>query len=216
MGLFDYFRRPPPITTFSQFVDFLDSRTAFLVQKTVYEYCRARSGVLWSKLFKEASFIAALDKCRWLNYPLGLSQLLQMVEGTLREDAAGREERLIEGLLAAAETVTGRYPVPPGFERGFWRVSRNRIADRLAHARLAPPRDVKDIPTDTAREFFDNLPIHETLRVHDFALIRNHLRSNLCRLHEEFLERVERPAIVDVLIGGGERKAGPGSEHGKG
>ncbi len=202
MGLLDYFRRPPPIATFADVEDFLDSRTAFLVQKTVYEYARARSGVLSSKLFKEPAFIAALDECRWRNFPIGLGYIVQMVEATLRPDAADRTAALANGLLAASRGVMSRYPVPSGFADDFWAISHTEIAEHLARAQLAPPKSIKDIPVDTVQMFFDNLPIHESLRVHDYTLIKAHLSSNLCRLYEEFIARTDCPAIADTIIEG--------------
>ncbi|MCC2110635.1 MAG: hypothetical protein KDJ16_01225 [Hyphomicrobiales bacterium] len=202
MGILDYFRRPPPIATFADIEDFLDSRTAFLVQKTVYEYCRARSGVLWNKLFKEAAFIAAIDECRWRNFPIGLSYILQMVEGTLRAEAGDSAAALADGLLAAAKTVMSRYPVPAGFADDFWSTSHAEVAEQLMRAQLAAPKSVKDIPVATVQAFFDNLPIHESLRVHDYSLIKNHLSSNLCRLYEEFVARTDSAAITDIIIDG--------------
>ena len=44
MGLFDYFRRKPPIRDVQSLADFIDERAAFLVQKAIYEYSRARAG----------------------------------------------------------------------------------------------------------------------------------------------------------------------------
>ena len=61
MGLFDLFRRPPPIAGLRELDDFMDSQAAFLVQKCIFEYARARSGILSEKLFREPAFAAAME-----------------------------------------------------------------------------------------------------------------------------------------------------------
>jgi len=42
MGLLDFFRRPPPIRDVEALADFIDRNAAFVVQKGIYEYSRAR------------------------------------------------------------------------------------------------------------------------------------------------------------------------------
>ena len=37
MGLFDFFRRRPPIRDAQSLADFIDENAAFLVQKAIYE-----------------------------------------------------------------------------------------------------------------------------------------------------------------------------------
>ena len=61
MRLLDRFRKAPAMTGRAELEDFLDRQAAFMVQKCIYEYARARSGVLSSKLFKEPAFKAALE-----------------------------------------------------------------------------------------------------------------------------------------------------------
>lgn len=202
MGLFDLFRKPPPIATLPALEDFLDSRAAFLVQKCLFEYCRARAGLMWQKLFKEEAFRAAVERARWQNYPIGLETVTLMAEQALRPHAGADAAAMRQGLAAAAGNVTSRYPVPAGFEPEFWAEARRRIAGRIDRAGLAAPLPVKDLPTPTAEEFFANMPIHASLRGGDFVLVRNNLRFNLCRAHEEFTARADLPALAGAAIAG--------------
>ncbi|WP_436642547.1 hypothetical protein [Microbaculum sp. FT89] len=200
MGLLDMFRRPPPIDDVGALEDFLDTHAAFLVQKCVFEYSRARAGIFWEKLFKEADFKAAVDVARWNGYPIALGNVVEMVEGPLRPAVVGAEAELLRRLIGLAEAVIHRYPVPEGEASDFWVVKTAWLRDRLAGIQLAPPKPVKDIPLDTARAMFDLMPIHHSLRGEDFVVVRNHLRSNLCRMAEEFGQRADAQALVaDIL-----------------
>ena len=205
MGLLDLFRRKPPIATASGLEDFLDAQSAFLVQKCIFEYSRARSGLMSSKLFKEPAFMAAVETARWRNYPLCLQDVAVMVEHALRPHAGAGAMRMREGLIAAVGRVCRRYPVPAGFDPGFWTGAHQRIARRIRQAGLAAPHAVKDLPTETAKEFFAGLPIHADLRGYDFELVTNNIRVNLCRAHEDFLGTADLPALAKALAADAER-----------
>jgi len=203
MGLLDFLKRKPPIADLPGLSDFLDSRSAFLVQKCLYEYARARSGILSPKLFKEPTFKAAMETAQWGNYPLCLQHVTVMAEHTLRQHAGGEADEMREGLIAASDAVCRRYPVPIGFESGFWEAARLRVAHRVRLAGLAPPRAIKDLPHETAKEFSERVPIHPELRQFDFELVTNNLRVNLCRAHEDFLAMADASALARALIAAG-------------
>jgi hypothetical protein len=201
MGLFDVFRRPPPVASLGDFDEFVDRHTAFLVQKCVFEYARARSGTLSGTLFKEKAFVEAINESRWRNYPICLAHVLQMVDAVMRPQAIGELAALTDGLVAASERITGRYDTPAGMAPDFWAEARRYVEGRLRRGSLAAPHPVKDIAREDFRIFFDQLPIHESLRGHDLTLVRNNLRVNLCRAHETFLARVDRPRLLALLTG---------------
>ena len=87
MGLLDFLRRKPPIRDAAAVGTFIDENAAFLVQKGIYEYSRARAGHYAKVLFKEPGFHAAVEVSRWTAYPLGLAMVAEMVEGVLRANA---------------------------------------------------------------------------------------------------------------------------------
>jgi hypothetical protein len=197
------FRKPAPVANVVALADFIDERAAFVVQKCVFEYARARSGTMSQKLFKEQGFRDAVEAARWINYPIGLVDVAEAVLSTLRDDGTTVGPDAVEGLIRTAEVPTRRYPVPEGFPADFWETTRTKVAERLKRASLAPPRLVKDIPKDTARAFFDNLPIHPELRKNDFDLIRNTLAVNLCRASDDLSQRLDKPALLTSLAAAG-------------
>lgn len=200
MGLLDMFRRPPPIADVGALEDFLDSHSAFLVQKCVFEYSRARAGIFWEKLFKEPDFKKAVDYARWRGFAIALGNMTEMVEGVLRPAAGDSASALLDRLTEIALAVIHRYPVPEGEPADFWSAQSGWLRERLADLQRTPPKAVKDIPITTARRMFDLMPIHESLRGQDFVVVRNHLRTNMCRIYEDFHARLEiEPLVADIL-----------------
>lgn len=82
------FWRPAPIVDMKSLADFIDDQAAFVVQKGIYEYSRARAGHYSKVLFSEPEFLDALERSRWAAYPLGLAMVGEVVEGVLRPHAA--------------------------------------------------------------------------------------------------------------------------------
>ena len=198
MGLFAAFARKTILRDRAGLSAFLDRHAAFMVQKCIYEYARARSGLLSSKLLEEADFRAAAERAKWKNYPLCVEALAVMVEGVLRADA-GDPERMRAGLVTAAASAWRAHVPPAGTDPAIWTVAEASLAERLARVAAAPPQPVKDIPLATADAFFANLPIHPDLRSYDFRLVTNNLRGNLLGAYEAFLGSVDAPALARSL-----------------
>jgi hypothetical protein len=195
MGLIDLFRRKPRIRDQDAVSKFIDENAAFLVQKGIYEYSRARAGHYSKVLFREAGFQSAVEVSRWRAYPLGLVMVTEMVEGVLRADAADRHSAL-DAVSVLTLGIFDRYPVPAVLGAQVWNELRIELTRQLALIGLHPPKRAIDIPEQWAEVYFDLMPIHEKLRGRDFATTRNYLRVTLCNIHDEFVKRLDLPAVA--------------------
>jgi hypothetical protein len=199
MGLFDMFRRRPPIRDLPGLAEFLDQNAAFLVQKGIYEYSRARAGHYAKILFSEPGFREAIEKSRWSAYPLGLAMVAEVVEGVLRVDAAQERHRILDALSELVLSIFDGYAVPAALTESEWRDSRIELARRLGQIGIHPVKPVKDIPEPFAEAYFSLFPIHKKLRASEFPTIRNYLRVNLCNIHDDFSKRADAPALGAML-----------------
>ena len=130
MRFLDWFRRRPPIRDASALADFIDRQAAFLMQKGIYEYARARAGHYAKVLFAEPGFQAAVEQSRWRAYPLGLAMVGELVEGVLRPYGTDRHRQL-DALSSIVLAVFDRYPVPAALGAQSWSEARDELARRL-------------------------------------------------------------------------------------
>jgi hypothetical protein len=191
-------RRTAPIATGPALADFIDSNAAFLVQKGLYEYSRARAGHYAKILFAEAGFREAIERSRWRAFPLGLAMVTEMVEGVLREYAEDRRATL-DSLSALALSVFDRYPVPAVLDPLRWAEARKELAQRLDLVGMHAVKPAKDIPVPFAEAYFALMPIHEKLRTSEFPTITSYLRVSMCNIHDEFANRMDPLALVRAL-----------------
>ena len=198
--IYDLVIRPwPPITGLGELADFIDEQSAFVSQKGIYEYSRARAGHYAKVLFKEPEFIAAVDRARWRAYPLGLAMVAELVEGVLRPQAGDDRLHQLGALRALALSVFDRYPVPSTLSEGDWRAERHELARRLEHIGLHALKFAKDIPAPFAKAYFDIMPIHKKLKMNEAPTIHNYLRVTMCNIHDEFTKRVDAVAVSAQL-----------------
>ncbi len=199
MRLWKMFRRPPPIRERGELADFIDAQAAFLMQKGIYEYSRARAGHYSKVLFAEPGFQHAVEQARWRAYPLGLAMITELTEGVLRPRAGEERRALLDPLAALVLSVFDRYPVPAALAKDEWLQARRELLRRLDLIGVHAVKMAKDIPEPYAESYFSLMPIHEKLRGQDFQTTHNYLRVTMCNIHDEFLARADVPALADAV-----------------
>ncbi|MFM9848277.1 MAG: hypothetical protein ACKVP3_14085 [Hyphomicrobiaceae bacterium] len=200
MGLYDLiFRRSPPIRDVAALADFIDEQSAFLVQKGIYEFSRARAGHYAKVLFSERTFLDAAEQSRWRAYPLGLAMVAEMVEGVLRPRSEEERRATSNALAAVVLSVFDRYPAPTAFDEEAWPSARTDLAQRLALLGSYPRKHVMDIPEPFAPKYFELMPIHKKLRESDFPTMKNYLKVVLINMHDDLTRRMDAEAMATIL-----------------
>ena len=199
MGLFDIFRRPPPILNRTELADFIDRHAAFVAQKGIYEYARARAGHYAKVLFKEPEFQAACDVSRWQTFPLGLAMVGELVEGVLLPAWQGDRVDLTDAIRTLVLEVFDRYPAPQALDTQTWLQLRADLDRHLSQMGLHPAKWAKDIPEPFWQRYFDLMPIHEKLRTRDELTTRNYLRVTMINIHDELVKQMDAVAMAAEL-----------------
>jgi hypothetical protein len=200
MNLLSFLRRRPPIATPEALAEFIDGNAAFLVQKGLYEYSRARAGHYAKVLFGEQDFKDAVEVSRWRAYPLGLAMVTELADGLLRPAAADRQAQF-DTLRALALSVFDRYPAPEPLGAEAWRALRLDLENNLQRINMHAPKRAKDIPEPYVEKYFDLMPIHEKLRTAEFPTIGNYLRVTAINIYVELEKRADVPALAAMLSG---------------
>jgi len=197
--MLDLFRRAPPIHTVAELTEFIDRQAAFVAQKGIYEYARARAGHYSKVLFQEPEFQAAADVSRWQTYPLGLAMVGELLEGVLLQAWRGDRADLDEAIRALVLAVFDRYPVPAALGAQQWAKSRGELDQHLKRLGTHPPKWAKDIPEPFWQRYFDLMPIHEKMRTKDASTTRSYLRVTIINIHDELTKRMDLAAVVGDL-----------------
>lgn len=175
--------------------EFLETRAAYLVQKSITEYSQARANMMFISLLGERQFQSAYETARWTAYPAGLAMVAEVVAGQLRGRLglnAAAAETLVAGL---SNTVIEKMSNHGPLSDEQWSAASKDIETALARADLAAPRHTHAIAGDRARIIFDALPFHEAIRKHDFTMFGNTLAFHLAEIATELEEAELAPGI---------------------
>ena len=70
----------------------------------------------------------------------------------------------------------------------------------LQRAALATPHAIHLIPKARARDIFDNLPVHPSVRKHDFDMFQNTLSFHLTEIGAEIEEGLSAEFASKILV----------------
>jgi hypothetical protein len=199
MGLRSILRGRPPIRELDELAEFVDENAAFVTQKGIFEYARARAGHYAKVLFSEPAFLQAIERSRWRAFPLGLAMVGELAEGVLRPESPAEQRQQQDALRALVLSVFDRYPVPAALDGLTWHDARNELDRCLQMIALHPPKRSFEIVDPFARTYFDLMPIHERLRARDFPTMHNYLKLTLCNMHIELTKRIDGKKVADLL-----------------
>ena len=200
MGLFDFFRRPEPIRDDAALTDFIDRNAAFVAQKGIYEYSRARAGHYSKVLFREPDFQNAVEVARWRAYPLTLAMVVEVADNVLHLEHPEQRKLGLEKIIALALAAFDRYPAPSALGSNTWNALRAELERRLKLIATHPPKRAAHIPVPYAQEYFDLMPIHEKLRGPDFPTLGNYLKATLVNIHDELKQRIDLQAYLAETV----------------
>lgn len=193
------FKRPDPIRDPAALTEFITANAAFVVQKGIYEYARARAGHYAKVLFGEAEFQRAVEESRWRAFPLGLAMVGEVATVVLQQTTSLPREAVVRAVADLALAGFDGFEVPAALGEQEWRGLRASLTERLDRIGLHPPKRAMDIPEPFAEAYFALMPIHESLRGQDFPTLKNYLRITLCNVHDELTKRLDAPAIAAEL-----------------
>ena len=199
MGFWEIFRRRPPVRELGELADFIDAQAAFLTQKGIFEYSRARAGHYAKVLFGEIGFQHAVEQSRWRAFPIGLAMVAEITEGILRAQAGDDRRAVLDALSSLVLSIFDRYPIPAQLAKAEWLDARRELARRLDLIGFHAVKFAKDVPEPFVESYFALMPIHEKLRTHDYQTIRNYMRVTACNIHAEFEKRADIAALVAAL-----------------
>ena len=202
-----WWQKPLPIETVDDLVDFLDGNAAFVAQRCLFEYARALAGYGWQPLMEEEGFRTAMERSRWLAYPIGLGLVTEVVEGQLRLVLPGTAPQVLAGVKRAAMSGLARHQPPPLIAPETWRAAAERLQREVGALQSSPPLPVKDIAKPIADEMLGLVPIHPRLRGRDAFMVQNNLTVSLLKVHGDFAARAARERLLADLIASGDGQA---------
>ena len=191
----------PKLSSRQELRGFLESRAAYLAQKSISEYTQARANMMFTTLLTEKGFQDAYERARWLSFSATLSMVAEALAARLRTLDIGDTDSINVMLQSMAEDIVSSYPVPEGESADFWQLKLVDLEHDLLRAGLAAPHAIHVISKARSREIFENLPVHPSVRKHDFDMFRNTLSFHLTEIGAEIEDAFNADSARKILQG---------------
>jgi hypothetical protein len=198
-GLLRNRRETDPIDSVAKLQNFVATRSAYIAQKTLYGYVKARMGIRYPAMFADAKVIASLNIAKLNVFAACLSDLtIHAVATALHGQPVGNDERQALALAcyeAGLRENTGDAPeqffVPDAIDE-----FKRRLADTAWHAGARQP----DNFTASPRALFRWAPIADKLKNFDGEIVENSVKFAWRDIREQFQKRIDAAAIGAELL----------------
>jgi hypothetical protein len=197
MGLLDYVTSlfgTLRIDTPARAENFLESRAAYLAQKSISEYSQARANMMFSTLLGEKTFKAAYEEARWRGYAAALSMVAEVMAGHMRSRQGLSAGDANSVALAMGVSIIAKMRNHSPMESEFWDKAATALEADLARAGMGAPHEAHAVVHGRAEEIFRALPFHAAIKQHDLGMFRNTLSFHLTEIATELEEAKVLPA----------------------
>ncbi len=193
-------RRLAPVRDGAELAQFLQTRSSYVAQMSLYGYLRTRAGMRYPELFDDDAFVGSINIAKWHVWLACLADLTVYAGGLLvlrgaAPEAAGRVAR------AAAEAVLAGTGVPEDAGGEFPEHAR-RVRARLADCDWARVTDGEGPFTESPPALVRWAPVVDELKELDAEIVQNSVRFRWQEVRRDLRRALDAEA---VLASAGER-----------
>lgn len=212
-GIVDYVglgrtrRRLDPITTSSGLTYFLQSRSSFVAQTSLYGYLRTRAGMRYPELFDDDPFVEGINIAKWHIWLDCLSDVSVYAGGLMvRNSGASGEDvgELIQRLVGDILDETG-VPQEAGAE---FAAHAQRVRERLAACDWTAVEEDEWAFTESPAGLVKWSPVIDELKQLDEDIVKNSIRFRWQETRRDLRQCLDVEAVLSAVAGAGVRNAG--------
>ena len=199
-ALRDYFgsigrRRDEPVDSRAALERFLDTRSSYIAQTSLYGYLRTRAGMLYPQLFDDDEFVRSVNIAKWHVWLACLSDLSVYAGGLLAQQpnaATASVEALMHELVGAILDRTGH----PGEADSEFPGHAARVRARIASCDWTEISDDETSFTESPTALIRWAPIVESLKELDEGIVRNSVRFRWQEIRRDLRRNLNAEAVL--------------------
>jgi len=190
-----FWRRAPPLTTFAQLVEHVESRSKYVGQTTLFGYVKTRAGTRYVSLFEDEKFAHSLNIAKWEIFLAGLCDLAAYAAAGIGRRASASADETTALAIHIVESALAKEEIPAERPQGFDDV-------RSAFRTRARTTCWSELPAGNG--LFQNsisalvhwAPIADELKVLDAEIVKNSMRFKWKSVRDQFNEVLDAEAVL--------------------
>lgn len=189
-------RREPPVTTVGELVTYVDTRSKFVAQTTLFGYVKTRIGTRYVAMYEDALFTKSVNIAKWEIYLACLGDLATYAAARIGRRGAARPGELAALAVHVVDRATQGEEVPAERPQGFGDI-------REAHAARA--RATSWNQTEPGDGLFEAslsalvewAPIADELKILDVKIVRNSMRFKWKKVRDQFEQLIDAESVLE-------------------
>lgn len=189
-----FWRRDPPVTTCRELVDFVETRSKFIAQITLYGYIKTRAGTRYTSLFENDVFIESINIAKWEIYLSCLCDLAIYAAAMTGRAAANTAE--IEALATyIVNTATLGEEIPAQRPQGFGDI-RAAFASRARLTQWSEISEGENAFHASPESLVEWAPIADELKTFDVTIVKNSMRYKWKRVRDQLIQLLDADSVL--------------------
>lgn len=192
--LFRNRRERTPLDSLERLVEFLGTRSAYVAQKTLYNYVKARMGIRFVAMFEDEQVVSSLNIAKYHVFAACLSDLTVFAVATILHDRpVGNDQRsaMAEHFFRSALRANAA-DAPAQFAAD---TSIREFEHRLAETEWRMGARRAEVFVNSPRALLRWAPIAENLKAFDGEIVMNSITYSWRDIREQFHKRLDAAAI---------------------
>lgn len=186
-------RRSAPITDRDALAVFLDTRSCYMAQTSLYGYLRTRAGMRYPELFDDDPFVVSINIAKWNVWLACLSDLAVYSGGLLaRHSDAGAAGATVTRIVDQLIEQTG-VPAEAGPD---FAAQVERLRERLACCDWAQVSDDEAPFAESPDALVRWAPVIDELKALDAGIVRNSVRFRWQEVRRELRACLDAAAVL--------------------
>lgn len=209
-----FWRVETPIVSVDELVRYVDTRSKFVAQTTLFGYIKTRAGTRYISLYEDETFTRSANIAKWEIWLACLCDLATYSVAGIGRRVSARPDELEALAVHIVETVTAAEEIPVERPQGFGDIP--EAYARRAHAtrwhRIEPGEGPLAGSLDALIEW---APIADELKILDKEIVRNSMRFKWKKVRDQFEKIIDADAVLaDWRASGGRAAPVRGGEAG--
>ncbi|NQU72068.1 MAG: esterase [Rhodospirillales bacterium] len=202
-----FWRRSPPIDTVDGLIQFVETRSKFVAQTTLYGYIRTRVGTRFISFMEDDVFASSVDLAKWEIYLACLSDLAIYATAVLGRNAGAHADatahdsdelrdiaiRIMESALANEPSPADRPPAdrPNGFDD-----SRRAFGERARSTAWGDMANGEEAFSGSLAALVEWAPVADELKIHDVEIVRFSIRFRWKTVRDQLKDTLDADAVL--------------------
>lgn len=191
-----FWHRDPPVTGLKGLVRFVETRSKFVAQTTLYGYVKTRTGTRYTSLFEDDVFANSINIAKWEIYLACLCDLAVYAAAKVGRRTRAENAEICALAIHLVDAATRDEDIPTERPQGFddVRAAFERRAHRIAWNEIPEGEGPFQNSVSALAEW---APVADEFKIEDADMIRNSMRFRWKRVRDQLTALIDADAVIE-------------------